>query len=457
MKNTKYNWFELIQYLKEYGWFFQNCEIYSGLANSYEFGPLGAELKTQIINSWKKVFVQKQNDIYLIDGNLFLKPEVLKSSGHLKRFHDYIIKCKSCKTINKFDELWPEFAINQLDFETVKQKAISLPKRQCLKCKTLNEAKIHQLDLLFKTGIGVDNTKQKTVYLRPETAQNIFINYPQIVRTLRLKLPFGIAQIGKVFRNEMTTENFVFRTYEFNQMEIEWFYQSEKNTEKWFKFWTEIIDQFLKKSLNLSDVKLRIRKHQKNELAHYAKKTIDFEFAFPFGWKELWGLSARGNYDLSMHQKNSGVKMNGANPTSETIPYVIEPSVGIERLILALIFDKLEKNDNKWILKLPWKFCYYQIALLPLTEKLTTQSEEIYHLLKSKYRIKFDTKKSIGKRYLYHDAIGTYYAITFDFQSLKDKCVTIRYRDNQSQKRIAITNLEQFLQNAHHDNNQWPN
>ena len=442
------SWTLFVKYLKDYGWFLVNSEIYAGLANSYDLGPFAVHLKTKLIEKWKTFFCAVEMPILLIDANLLLKREVLEASGHLARFHDYILTCTVCQKTHKIEDLVADLALNQT-FEEIKKLLDSKTKVACASCQTpLNYHQLRQLDLLFKTGVGVDPQNQKTVYLRPETAQNIFINLPHLIRIFRLQPPFGIAQIGKVFRNEMTTEHFIFRTCEFSQLEIEFFFADQTKTSLWFAFWQKKITTFLEKILTLNKTKIRQRVHGEDEKAHYAQQTVDFEFAFPFGWKELWGLSDRGNYDLKNHEAKSGVKMNplakGKNPL-----YVIEPSVGLERLMLAILYDKLTQVNNRLTLELDWDFAYYQIAVFPLTEKLHAEAYNLFKTLKRKWRVCFDAKKSIGKRYLHHDAIGTCYAVTFDFDSVKTQTVTIRFRDTKKQVRIAITRLSVFFRSRH--------
>ncbi len=448
---NRLTWATFLRYLKKYGWFLVNSEIYSGIANSYDLGPFATHLKAALISDWKTFFLNVHEQMYLIDASLLLKKPVLEASGHLQRFHDYILTCQNCQKTMKVDEVWPQLAVNKLNYAEIKAQLAKVKEAKCPFCRqTLPKQSMKQLELLFSTGLGVDPMQQQKVYLRPETAQNIFTNFPHLVRLLRLQLPFGIGQIGKVFRNEMTTEHFVFRTCEFHQMEIEFFFAQAEEAEKWFQFWKRQISAFLRKVLQLKRSNWRVRTHHKDELAHYAQKTVDFEFAFPFGWKELWGLSDRGNYDLTKHEKQSGVKMNPLAKTKQPLPYVIEPSVGIERLMLALLYDKLSVNKTRFTLALPWKYAYYQIVVLPLTEKLSSQAETLFKQLKQKWRVCLDVKKSIGKRYLYHDAIGTYYALTIDFESQASASVTIRERDSKKQQRIAWKDLPGFL--AHKDN-----
>ena len=447
------NWLDIVKYLKTYGFFLQNGAIYSGLANNYDLGPLGSELKTQIIAVWKKQFVQQHENIHLIDGNILTKQEVLQASGHIQRFVDYVVVCRNCHGQNKLEHLWPKLVVNDQNFAAMQKKVIELTSQNCQHCQKPIQPDIKRFNLLFQTGLGVAEQQKQTVYLRPETAQNIFVNLPALVRTMQLSLPFGIAQIGKVFRNEITTQNLIFRVCEFNQMEIEFFYDPTTDQTQWFSFWQNQIQNFLKNALQLNFQKIRIREHQTTELAHYSKRTIDFEYHFPFGWKELWGLADRGDYDLQVHQKASRKKMTIRNSQQQLcLPFVIEPSVGIERLMLALICDKLvieNAHDQKprYLLKMPWTFCYYQIAVLPLTEKLTAAAYAVYQKFKTSYRMKFDAKKSIGRRYLYHDAIGTYYCLTYDFASATTETVTIRERDSKKQRRIAISDLAQFFAN----------
>lgn len=426
----KISWIEVTKFLKDYGFIIENAKLYHGLKSTYDYGPLGVWIKEIIKQSWREWFVHKAKNIYFTESAISTKPEVLEGSGHVKKFTDVFIQCSTC------------------GFSTVvgKNQKARATVDVCKKCKKQGSWIEQKKSLLFTTEQGSISGEGQKMFLRPELAQGSFLNLHKIMQSLKLQLPLGLAQIGKAFRNELTTQYGNFRTCEFEQMEIQFFFANEKDKEIYWNYWEEKICTFLDNVLKINPQMYRKHKHQQEELAHYAKATIDFEYQFPFGWKEFCGLANRSQYDLTVHQQKSKTNLTILNKEQkQTIPFVIEPSMGVERLMLILIIDKLDKNKERYTLKLPYQFCYYQVAILPLTEKLTTEAKKVNQQLEKYFRTRFDSKGSIGKRYLWHDAIGTYWCITFDFQSLEDQQVTIRFRDTKKQERIAIKELVDFL------------
>lgn len=450
---SKVNQEKIVNHLKNYGFIFQNSEIYNGLANSWDFGPLGALLKNNLKNLWISFFVYSQKNMHLVDTNIILNPLVWKASGHIDNFSDPLIDCKNCKSRFRADKIInlnsnininENYQLNEID------EIISKLKIKCTNCKNFNWTPTRKFNLMFETSIGtIDDLKNKA-YLRPETAQGIFINFKNIFRTQRLKLDFGVAQIGKSFRNEITPSNFIFRLKEFEQMEIEHFV-NEKNKDKIFEFYELKIYDFLTKELNIKKENIKKINYSKSELAHYSNKTIDFFYNFPHGESELWGLSDRGEFDLKQHQKFSNKSLEYADEqNNKYLPHIIEPSVGVERLIYAILLDyyfeqDLGENDIRVVLKMPFSLSPYKLAILPLSNKLLNKADEIYScLLKQNYSITFDSSGSIGKRYRRQDAIGTPFCLTVDFETLNDNCVTIRERDSMKQKRISLNDLAIF-------------
>lgn len=440
----------IVRFLKEHGYLFESGKIYSGLASSYDYGPLGLDLKQKIKKMWWKNFVSHRKNIYGIESSVLTEKTILDASGHLEKFIDQVIKCLACQKEFKLELIMPEIIFENISVDNdsnIKEK-IKEKKINCPNCQAVDNFDFYKYNLLFETWHGSKKEVARKVYLRPETAQGIFTNFLKIKNALKLTLPFGIAQIGKVFRNELTTKHANFRTCEFEQMEIEFFYLDQKEEEKWFSYWKNNTAKFINDVLQINEKNIRTHFHNNFELAHYSKKTIDFEYRFPFGWKEIWGLSNRGNYDLTAHQNKSKTDMTVINEKQEKIiPMVIEPSVGVERLMLAMVCEHLQINNDKFTFSLPFVFCYYQIAILPLVENLAKPSKKIVQLLENDYKIRFDSKKSIGRRYLFHDAIGTFFCITFDFQSLNDNKVTVRNRDTKIQTRVAIEDLKKYLNN----------
>ncbi len=453
----KYTQEQIVNYLKNYGFVFQSSEIYNGLANAWDYGPLGVLLKQNIKNLWWNEFVTKQSNVVGLDSSIILNPNVWKASGHLSNFSDPLIDCKKCKSRFRADKLIEQNVKNanvgdNTPFEEL-ERIIKDNNIKCPNCGGLDWTGIRKFNLMFKTFQGVTEDTTSTLYLRPETAQGIFINFMNVQRSLRMKVPFGIGQIGKAFRNEITPGNFIFRTREFEQMELEYFCVPSES-EKDFEFWLSSIQNFLFNTLKLSKDNIRMYEHPKDDLSHYSKRTVDFEFNFPHGFGELWGIANRTDFDLKSHMEVSKANLMYLDPkTNEKyIPYVIEPSVGVERLLYAIIcnfyeVEQLEK-DTREVLRLPIVLAPYKAAVLPLTNKLNDQAKEVLDvLLKDSISCTFDTSGSIGKRYRRQDAIGTPFCITFDFDSIENKDVTIRYRDSMKQERIKISELSNFIKN----------
>lgn len=447
----------IFNHLKSYGFVFQNSEIYGGLANAWDFGPLGALLKNNLKQFWINFFVTSMSNMYLIDTNIILNPLVWKSSGHIDNFSDPLVDCKECKSRFRADKLIEEFTnenVNELMPNSHLEKLIASNNIVCPNCKKMNWTNIRKFGLMFETKIGIIEEGKSIAYLRPETAQGIYINFKNIQRTTRSKLPFGVAQIGKAFRNEITPGNFIFRTREFEQMEIE-FFTSAKDEDKWFDFFKNKINSFLLNDLNLTKSNIDIIEYEKDQIAHYAKKTIDFVYRFPHGYSELWGLCNRGQFDLLGHQKNSTKNLEYLDETSNErfIPSIIEPSVGVERLIYAILLDSynvdMVKNEERIYLKLNYELCPYKIAILPLNNKLDYLSDSIFkYFLKNNISSTYDKSGSIGKRYRRQDAIGTYYCLTIDFESENDFKFTLRYRDTMKQcDRLTKEEILNILQN----------
>ncbi|MDC4163645.1 glycine--tRNA ligase [Mycoplasma bradburyae] len=453
---------QIVNFLKNYGFVYQSSEIYNGLANSWDYGPLGALLKNNIKQMLLKHFVFSQPDMKLLDSSIILNPEVWKASGHLDNFSDPLVDCKNCKSRYRADKL-----IEELNDESIKitenseisylEKILQDKQIKCSKCESSNWTNIRRFNLMFKTFQGVVEDSLNTIYLRPETAQGIFINFKNVVRTQRMKLPFGVAQIGKAFRNEITPGNFIFRTREFEQFEIEYFLDKQIINSKFDQF-VDRIEDFLLNKVSIDKSKIRRHDIPKDELAHYSSRTIDFEYNFPHGWSELWGLAHRGNFDLTAHSNQSGKSLEYNNDTdgSKIIPDVIEPSVGIERLLYAIICDKyevekLENDDQREVLRLPVELSPYQLAVLPLVNKLKDKAFQLYQDLLSisdnNLRFDFDSSGSIGKRYRRYDAIGTKYCLTYDFDSLEKEIVTIRERDSMKQITMPISSLKKWIRN----------
>ena len=460
MKNADKNMETIVSLAKGRGFVYPGSEIYGGLANSWDYGPLGVELKNNIKKAWWKKFVQECPYNVGLDSAILMNPETWVASGHLGGFSDPLMDCKSCKTRHRADKLIEDYvAENGLNdnpaamddaqmMEYIKEKGIVCPH-----CGSKDFTDIRKFNLMFKTFQGVTEDSTSTLYLRPETAQGIFVNFKNIARTTRKKLPFGVAQIGKSFRNEITPGNFIFRIREFEQMELEFFCKPGTDLE-WFDFWRSYCRDWLL-NLGMDEESLRLRDHDKDELCFYSKATTDFEFLFPFGWGELWGVADRTDYDLTQHSEHSGEAMEYFDPeTNEKyIPYVIEPSLGADRVLLAFLCNAYDeetddKGDTRVVMRFHPALAPFKAAVLPLSKKLSNEALEIYTELSKYFPIDFDETGSIGKRYRREDEIGTPICITFDFDSLEDKCVTVRDRDTMEQKRIPIADLKAYIEKA---------
>ena len=460
LENSKKSMDTIVALAKGRGFVYPGSEIYGGLANSWDYGPLGVELKNNIKRAWLKKFVQECPYNVGLDSAILMNPETWVASGHLGGFSDPLMDCKSCKTRHRADKLIEDYvAENGLNdnpaamsdeemMQYIKDKGIACPN-----CGSHDFTDIRKFNLMFKTFQGVTEDSTSTLYLRPETAQGIFVNFKNIARTTRKKIPFGVAQIGKSFRNEITPGNFIFRIREFEQMELEFFCKPGTDLE-WFEYWRAYCRKWLL-DLGINEEHLRLRDHDKDELCFYSKATTDFEFLFPFGWGELWGVADRTDYDLTQHSEHSGQPMDYFDPeTNEKyIPYVIEPSLGADRVLLAFLCDAYdeetdEKGDVRTVLHFHPALAPFKAAVLPLSKKLSDKATEIYSELSKDFMIDFDDAGSIGKRYRRQDEIGTPVCITYDFDSVEDNCVTVRDRDTMEQKRIPIAELKAYIAEA---------
>ena len=455
LKNTEKTMEKIVALCKGRGFVYPGSEIYGGLANTWDYGPLGVELKNNIKKAWLKKFVQENPYNVGLDSAILMNPQTWVASGHLGGFSDPLMDCKECKTRHRADNLIENFDgttvagwSNEEMTAYINEKAIPCPD-----CGAHNFTDIRQFNLMFKTFQGVTEDSKNEIYLRPETAQGIFVNFANIQRTTRRKVPFGVAQIGKSFRNEITPGNFIFRVREFEQMELEFFCKPGTDLE-WFDYWRAYCRDWLY-SLNMKPENLRLRDHDADELCFYSKATTDFEYLFPFGWGELWGVADRTDYDLTQHINTSGKSLDYFDPTTNEryIPYVIEPSLGVERLFLAVMTEAYdeevvdaEKNDSRVVLHFHPALAPMKAAVLPLSKKLNEQAEEVYHMLQKKFMTEFDDAGSIGKRYRRQDEIGTPFCITYDFDSVEDGCVTVRDRDTMQQERVAIKDLVAYIE-----------
>lgn len=456
-EEKKYSMEEIVNFAKTRGFVFPGSEIYGGLANTWDYGPLGIELKNNVKQQWWKKFIQESPYNVGIDASILMNPKVWEASGHLENFNDPMIDCKACKARLRADKLIEEymhktddsFVADGMEFDEM-SKLIDDEGINCPVCGAHDFTEIRQFNLMFKTSQGVTEDSSTDIFLRPETAQGIFVNFRNVQRSMRKKLPFGIGQIGKSFRNEITPGNFTFRTREFDQMELQFF--CKPGTElKWFDYWRDFAETWLK-DLDIDMDKIRIRAHDEDELSHYSNSTVDFEYLFPFGWGELWGIASRTDFDLSKHMEFSGVDFKYHDPeTNEKyVPFVIEPSLGLDRMTLAFLVDAYEVEDlgegqERNVLKLHHKLAPFKAAVLPLSKKLSEDAMKVYEQLAPDFNIEFDESQSIGKRYRRQDEIGTPYCITFDFDSVEDNKVTVRDRDTMEQERIAIADLNDYL------------
>lgn len=445
---------ELVNLCKQYGIIFQGSEIYGGLANTWDFGPVGAELKNNIKKAWKQKFIQEDVNNVGLDSAILMNPKVWEASGHISTFSDPLIDCKNCKTRYRADKLVEDDGIEDAGGMSNEDliKYINEHNIVCPKCGKLDYTDIRQFNLMFKTFQGVTEDSKSTIYLRPETAQGIFADYQNIQRSMRLKLPFGVGQVGKSFRNEITPGNFIFRVREFEQMELEFFCKPGTELD-WFKYYKEYCKNFLL-LLGVKEENLRLRDHSKEELSFYSNATTDIEYKFPFGWGELWGIASRTNYDLSQHQKTSGVSMEYLDPeTNEKyIPYVIEPSVGVERLVLMILCNSYEKEllengDTREVMKFHPFLAPYKVAVLPLVKKYHKQkASEVYKAFAKNFMTTYDETGSIGKRYRRQDVIGTPFCITVDEDTIENETVTIRNRDTMEQITLKVDDAIKYVE-----------
>jgi len=463
MLNTEKSMDKIVALCKNRGFVYSGSEIYGGLANSWDYGPLGAELKNNITRSWWKKFGQESKYNVGIDCAILMNPQVWVASGHVTNFNDPLIDCRACKMRFRADKLVEDYVKEKgldVKVEAMSQQELTAFIREhavpCPGCGKSDFTDIRKFNMMFKTFQGVTEDSASQIYLRPETAQGIFVNFKNVQRTSRKKVPFGIAQIGKAFRNEITPGNFIFRTREFEQMELEFFCKPGTDLE-WFEYWRQFCYDWLI-SLGLKTENLRLRDHEKEELAFYSNATTDFEFLFPFGWGELWGIADRTDYDLSRHQEYSGEDMSYFDPeTNERyIPYVIEPSLGVDRALLAFLVDAYDEEvlerdeqgnvkDMRVVLHLHPALAPVKCAVLPLSKKLAEPALEIYQMLSKSFVTDYDDAGSIGKRYRRQDEIGTPLCVTYDFDSENDKCVTVRDRDTMQQVRIPIDEVESYI------------
>ena len=451
---------KLVALCKNRGFVFAGSEIYGGLANTWDYGPLGVEMKNNIKKAWWKKFVQESPYNVGLDAAILMNPQTWVASGHLGGFSDPLMDCRECKERFRADKLIEDYCAETgttlskpIDAFTQAEMKDFIEEHNipCPSCGKHDFTDIRQFNLMFKTFQGVTEDAKNTVYLRPETAQGIFVNFVNVQRTTRKKLPFGIGQIGKSFRNEITPGNFIFRVREFEQMELEFFCQPGTDLE-WFAYWRSFCKNWLL-SLGMTEEHLRLRDHDPEELCFYSKATTDFEFLFPFGWGELWGVADRTDYDLTQHQNTSGKDLTYFDPDKNEryIPYVIEPSLGVERSFLAFLCDaydeeEIGEGDVRTVLHLHPALAPFKAAVLPLSKKLSDKAVEIHNELAKYFPTDFDETGSIGKRYRREDEIGTPFCITYDFDSESDGCVTVRDRDTMQQERIKISDLREYIE-----------
>ncbi len=449
---------KMVALCKGRGFIYPGSEIYGGLANSWDYGPLGVELKNNVKKAWMKKFIQECKYNVGLDAAILMNPQTWVATGHVGGFSDPLIDCRECKTRHRADKLIEEWMHENNCEEVVDgwpdEKMINYIKEHnivCPNCGKQNFTDIRKFNLMYKTFQGVTEDTTSQIYLRPETAQGIFVNFKNVVRTTRKKLPMGIGQIGKAFRNEITPGNFTFRIREFEQMELEFFCKPGTDLE-WFTFWKEFCENWLI-NLGMKKENIRLRDHSKEELVFYSKATTDIEFAFPFGWGELWGIADRTDYDLSRHMEHSKQDLSYLDPeTNEKyIPYVIEPSLGCDRVTLAFLCNSYEEQkiadgDTRTVLHLHPALAPFKVAVLPLSKKLSEKANEVYESLSKKFMCDYDEAGSIGKRYRREDEIGTPYCVTIDFDTLEDNQVTVRDRDTMEQVRIPISELENWIQ-----------
>lgn len=452
MKATEKSMETIVSLCKKRGFVFPGSEIYGGLSNSWDYGPLGVEFKNNVKKAWWKKFVQENPYNVGLDAAILMNPEVWIASGHVGGFSDPLMDCKDCKTRHRADKLIEDEIQDSADgwsnekmMEFIVENNIACPN-----CGGKNFTDIRQFNLMFKTHQGVTENSKNEIYLRPETAQGIFVNFNNIQRSSRKKLPFGICQVGKSFRNEITPGNFIFRIREFEQMELEFFCKPDTDLE-WFVYWKDYCRNWLL-NLGIVEENLKFRDHSADELSFYSKATTDVEFLFPFGWGELWGIADRTDYDLKQHQEHSGKSCEyfDQEENKHYIPYVVEPSLGADRMALAFLCnaydeEKIDEKDTRVVLRLHPFLAPFKASILPLSKKLGDKAQEVYSQLAKHFMVDYDDAGSIGKRYRRQDEIGTPFCITYDFDSENDNCVTVRDRDTMQQERVPIDSLVSFI------------
>ena len=454
LSNTEKTMEKVVALCKARGFVYPGSEIYGGLSNTWDYGPLGVEFKNNVKRAWWKKFVQESPYNVGLDSAILMNPQTWVASGHVGGFSDPLMDCKACKTRHRADKLIEDTGVNPAgwSFEQMSDY-IKANKIVCPECGACDFTDIRKFNLMFKTFQGVTEDAKNELYLRPETAQGIFVNFPNIQRTTRRKIPFGVCQIGKSFRNEITPGNFTFRTREFEQMELEFFCKPGTELE-WFSYWKDYCHKWLL-SLGMRDENLRLRDHEQKELSHYSNATTDFEYLFPFGWGELWGVASRTNFDLTQHQNTSGKSLEYFDQTTNEkyLPYVVESSLGADRVALAFLCDAYdeevvdaEKNDTRVVMHLHPALAPMKAAILPLSKKLSEGAMKVHDLLAKRFMVEYDDAGSIGKRYRRQDEIGTPMCVTYDFDSETDGCVTVRDRDTMEQIRLPIDELTAFIE-----------
>ena len=452
MLATEKSKYQIVSLCKGRGFVYPGSEIYGGLSNTWDYGPLGVEFKNNVKRAWHKKFVQESPYNVGLDAAILMNPQTWVASGHVGGFSDPLMDCKDCKARHRADKLIEDADgitadgwSNEEMFQYIKEHNI-----KCPACGSTNFTEIRKFNLMFKTFQGVTEDSKSELFLRPETAQGIFVNFANIQRTTRKKIPFGVAQIGKSFRNEITPGNFTFRTREFEQMELEFFCKPDTDLD-WFYYWKDFCKNWLL-SLGMKEENMRLRDHSAEELSFYSKATTDIEFLFPFGWGELWGIADRTDYDLTQHIKHSGKALDyfDQEANERYVPYVVEPSLGADRVALAFLCDaydeeKVSENDTRVVLHLHPYLAPYKAAVLPLSKKLGEKAQAVYQTLAKRFMVEYDESGSIGKRYRRQDEIGTPFCITYDFDSETDGCVTVRDRDTMQQERVAIEKLVDYI------------
>lgn len=453
MQNFEKTMEKIVSLCKSRGFIYAGSEIYGGLSNTWDYGPLGVEFKNNVKGAWWQKFVHENRYNVGLDSAILMNPQTWVASGHVGGFSDPLMDCKDCKTRHRADKLIEDTGVIPAGWsfdemsEYIKDKNITCPD-----CNSSNFTEIRNFNLMFKTFQGVTESSKNELYLRPETAQGIFVNFANVQRTTRRKIPFGVCQVGKSFRNEITPGNFVFRTREFEQMELEFFCKPGTELE-WFSYWKDYCNNWLL-SLGIKEENLRLRDHEQEELSHYSNATTDFEYLFPFGWGELWGVASRTDFDLTQHQNTSGKTLEYFDQETgeKYLPYVVEPSLGADRVALAFLCEAYDeevvdeaKGDVRVVLRLHPALAPVKAAVLPLSKKLNDEADKVFCALAKKFNVEYDDAGSIGKRYRRQDEIGTPFCITYDFESVEDGCVTVRERDSMQQTRIPISELESYI------------